>query len=185
MFDILEAAGIPIFRSVNRLARAMRILADYRRASTRNMDKPLQVAPNIPKDIGSGALDEYSSKRLLQAYGIPVSEDRMFAAVPIDGAAAQSCKFPAVLKIVSRDISHKSDIGGVALNLRSPDELRQASETMLQRVRAAAPTARLEHLMVSPMIREGWWGAGQYRCPVRIRSSSRQIYGLNNVRDSL
>jgi acyl-CoA synthetase (NDP forming) len=155
MFDILESAGIPIFRSVNRLARAMRILADYRRASTRNMDKPLQVAPNIPKDIGSGALDEYSSKRLLQAYGIPVSEDRMFAAAPIDGAAAQSCEFPAVLKIVSRDISHKSDIGGVALNLRSPNELRQASETMLQRVRAAAPTATLEHLMVSPMIREG------------------------------
>lgn len=155
MFDILEAAGIPIFRSVNRLARAMRILADYRRASTRNMDKPLQVVPNISKDFGSGALDEYSSKRLLQAYGIPVSEDRMFAAAPIDGAAAQSCEFPAVLKIVSRDISHKSDIGGVALNLRSADELSRASETMLQRVRAAAPKAKLEHLMVSPMIRDG------------------------------
>lgn len=155
MFSILESAGIPIFRSVNRLARAMRVLADYRQTATKNIDKPVPVAPNIPIDLGSGALDEYSSKRLLQAYGIPVTEDRMFPPIPIEVASAQSCVFPAVLKIVSRDISHKSDIGGVTLNLRSADELSRASETMLQRVRAAAPKAKLEHLMVSPMIRNG------------------------------
>jgi acyl-CoA synthetase (NDP forming) len=155
MFSILESAGIPIFRSVNRLARAMRVLADYRRASTKNMDKPAPVAAHIPMDIGSGVLDEYSSKQLLQAYGVPVTEDRMFPPTPIAVVSAQSCEFPAVLKIVSRDISHKSDIGGVTLNLSSADELSRASETMLQRVRAAAPKAKLEHLMVSPMIRDG------------------------------
>jgi acetyltransferase len=155
MFSILESAGIPIFRSVNRLARAMRVLADFRRASTKNMDKSVPVAPHISMDLGSGTLDEYSSKRLLQAYGVPVTEDRMFPPTPIEAVSAQSCEFPAVLKIVSRDISHKSDIGGVTLNLRSADELSRVSETMLQRVRTAAPKAKLEHLMVSPMIRDG------------------------------
>jgi len=157
MFDILEQAGIPIIRSVNRIARAMSMLADYAQARQRSAARvDEQVAPaavSLPQE--AGGLDERDSKNLLRACGVPVTEDRMFPAAPIAVSQAAGLAFPVVLKVVSRDIAHKSDVGGVRLGIAGAEELAAASAQMLAAIRERVPGAKLTGLMVSPMVRGG------------------------------
>ncbi len=100
-------------------------------------------------------LTEPESKAILAAYGIPVVETRI-AREPRDlGAAASDIGYPVALKILSPDITHKSDVGGVALNIESAEELQRAAAAMLQRCRESSPAARLEGFTVQKMIRRG------------------------------
>src|SRR3546814_1170128 len=69
------------------------------------------------------------------------------------GAAAARIGGPVALKILSRDITHKSDIGGVMLDLEGREVVQQAAEAMLSRVAAAAPEARLQGFTVQAMCR--------------------------------
>jgi acetate---CoA ligase (ADP-forming) len=157
MFEILGGARIPIIRSVNRVAKAMRMLADHAQALQRakNVEQVAHVAPGAyPLPPATGPLDERESKEVLRAFGIPVTDDCLLPAEPL-GTARASFSYPVALKIVSRDIAHKSDVGGVRLNIETEDALRTAVDEMLQGVRGAAPRARLAGMLVSPMIRDG------------------------------
>ena len=110
---ILKKAGIPVTRSVKRLARSMQVLADFHDAKQRRPE-PI-TGPAIPANVldgWSGTMNEHAAKLLLKACGIPVSDDILFPPAPISAHLAQACRFPAALKIVSADIAHKSDIGG-------------------------------------------------------------------------
>lgn len=155
MFAILKEAQIPVTRSVRRLARAMQLLAEVHDLRHRETEAVAEAPPLPVPPARSGALDERSSKQWLQACGIPVSEDLLYPPAPISEHLARACRFPVALKILSADISHKSDVGGVALNLRTPAELAAASVTMLDAVSAAAPAAQLQGLLASPMISDG------------------------------
>jgi acetyltransferase len=70
-------------------------------------------------------------------------------------AAARKLGFPVVLKLASPDIPHKSDVGGVALNLQAEAEVRQAFERILAQARAARPQARVDGVTVQPMLAQG------------------------------
>lgn len=157
MFDILEQAQIPILRSVNRVARAMGMLADYAQARQRGTARVDDVGMPAAVDLAEaeGALDENDSKNLLRAYGVPVTQDRLLPAVPVTAADATGLEFPVVLKVVSREISHKSDVGGVRVGIANAAELAAASAEMLAAVRARAPQAGIAGLLVSPMVRGG------------------------------
>ncbi|HVS75942.1 MAG TPA: bifunctional acetate--CoA ligase family protein/GNAT family N-acetyltransferase [Steroidobacteraceae bacterium] len=100
-------------------------------------------------------LTEPESKAILAAYGIPVVETRIVRDEEGLGAAAREIGYPVALKILSPDISHKSDVGGVALNIDSGGELEHAAATMLQRCRAGSPAARIEGFTVQKMVRRG------------------------------
>ena len=102
---------------------------------------------------GQSLLSESQAKNLLAAYGVPVVATHVVSNVDAADKAARQLGFPAVLKILSPDISHKSDVGGVALNLPSSKALRAAAQHMLQRVRESAPEARLEGFTVQAMVR--------------------------------
>ena len=104
---------------------------------------------------GRALLSEPESKQLLAAYGIPVVATRIVRDSAELGAAAEAIGYPVALKILSPDISHKSDVGGVALDIASPAELKQAAQTMLARCRTLRPLARLEGFTVQQMIRRG------------------------------
>ncbi len=104
---------------------------------------------------GRMLLTEPESKQLLAAYGIPVVVTRIVRETAGLGAAALGIGFPVALKILSPDISHKSDVGGVALDIATPGELEQAAQTMLARCRLLRPQARLEGFTVQQMIRRG------------------------------
>ncbi len=71
------------------------------------------------KDARGAALDEVSSKKLLKAYGIPVSKEAIARTSSEAAKIAKQIGFPVVAKVVSAEILHKSDVGGVVLNLNS------------------------------------------------------------------
>ncbi len=87
--------------------------------------------------------------------GIPVSPWRLASDVQAAVQAADTLGYPVVLKIVSPDIAHKSDVGGVQLGLADADAVRSAFEAMLAGVRQAAPAARLDGVLVMPMAPAG------------------------------
>jgi acetyltransferase len=102
---------------------------------------------------GRTLLTEPESKELLAAYGIPVVAARIVPDTAALAAAAAGIGYPVALKILSPDISHKSDVGGVALDIPGPGELERAAQTMLARVRSQWPQARLAGFTVQQMIR--------------------------------
>ena len=104
---------------------------------------------------GSGTLNERESKQVLAAAGLQVLEE--YVAISADDAvqAAERIGYPVVLKVVSADLLHKSDVGGVALNLSNADEVRASFEGIMASVKRAAPTARVDGVLVAPMIRDG------------------------------
>jgi len=125
---------------------------------------PSGMKPDVPavralvaKALAAGRtiLTESESKEILAAYGIPVVETRTAHEVSELGPLAAAIGFPVALKILSPDITHKSDVGGVALNLTSPGDLERAARAMLARCRELQPKARLEGFTVQKMIRRG------------------------------
>jgi len=98
-------------------------------------------------------LSEAESKQVLAAYGIPVVKTRFAESVDAAVRAARDLGFPAALKIVSPDIAHKSEVGGVALELETAEELRAAAERMLRRIARTRPDATIEGFTVQPMVR--------------------------------
>lgn len=104
---------------------------------------------------GQPVLTELEAKNVLMAYGIPVAET-VFCSNPesVASAASKILKHnrACVVKIHSEDISHKSDVGGVRLNLMSGDEAREAARSMAAEIARVRPDARLEGWVVEPMI---------------------------------
>jgi acyl-CoA synthetase (NDP forming) len=103
------------------------------------------------KKDGRTVLTEIESKQVLAAAGIPVAEAHL-ATTPEDAAkAAKKVGFPVVIKVVSPDITHKSDVGGVRIGLQSTKEVIAAFEGMLDAVREAQPKARIDGVAVQHM----------------------------------
>jgi acyl-CoA synthetase (NDP forming) len=145
-------------RSVNRVAKAMSMLADYahaRQRSTQTGAVAAAPAQAVVLAAASGVLDEHESKEVLRAFDIPVTADRLLPAEPVTPKNVEGLFFPVALKVVSRDIAHKSDIGGVRLDIADAAQLIAASAEMLKSVHRSAPQAALSGLLVSPMISDG------------------------------
>ena len=153
--DILEKAGIPILPSPTRVAKAMKVLSDYQGARRKKQPGVAQAKTFPAKRYAPGTLSEHAGKEILQAWGIPVTTDRLLPAAVVNAEDVVGASFPVALKIVSRDVPHKSEIGGVHLNIRNAAELAAASRDMLDRVQRGAPAARVDGLLVSEMISDG------------------------------
>lgn len=93
-------------------------------------------------------LTEPDAITLIEKYNIPYAAHIMAASPGEAAKAASSIGFPVVLKIVSPDVPHKSDAGGVVVNLSDEDAVRQAYSQMIDRVQSAAPNAKLEGALV-------------------------------------
>jgi len=104
---------------------------------------------------GRTLLTEVESKQLLHEAGIAVTESRLAIDADEAAAAASDIGFPVVLKVVSADIAHKSDVGGVALDLRDEEAVRAAYDSMMGAVREAAPSAKVEGVAVQLMAKPG------------------------------
>ncbi len=102
---------------------------------------------------GRTTLSEPEAKDVLRAYGFPVVDSRVAADPAEAGRLARDMGAgPFALKIFSPDISHKTDVGGVALNLTGPDEVEAAARVMLDSVARLAPQARTNGFILQPMI---------------------------------
>ena len=110
-----------------------------------------QTAPNKLQNIQT----EAQAKQLLAQHGIPVLQERVCASSQEAIAAAQALGFPVVVKILSPDIQHKTEIGGVLLNLTTEKAVSDAFDVVTQRARSAQPGARIEGVLVSQMAGAG------------------------------
>src|SRR3990172_1925224 len=104
---------------------------------------------------GRVILTEVESKEALAEAGVPVTASRLARTRDEAVAAAREAGFPAVLKIVSPQITHKSDVGGVKLNLNSPEEVASAFDEIVAAARRAAPDAAIEGASVQKMAPAG------------------------------
>ena len=162
---IFEDAGVANYATPEEAVRAFAMLATYRRNQTLLLEAPT-ASENGPPDIataratiqaalaeGRDMLDELEAKAVLKAYGIPtVSTVAVGPTAGAAGTAGRQLGYPVALKILSPDISHKSDVGGVRLNLRDENELRHAADEMLARVRELRPPARITGFTVQTMV---------------------------------
>ena len=159
------AAGVPTYETPERAALAFQHLVQYRRNQEALMQPVPARADGPAPDVaaaralldgvlalGRHALDEVEAKALLAAYGVPVVDTRVVADAEAAVAAADRIGYPVVLKILSPQISHKSDVGGVALGLGSAAALRDAAAAMLARVRTLRPDAELAGFTVQAMV---------------------------------
>lgn len=165
---IFEEAGVANYATPEEAVRAFAMLATYRANQNLLLQVPT-VSENgspdlaaaraiIEKELAEGRdmLDELEAKAMLTAYGIPVV--RTVAVGPTKDealAAARDVGFPVALKILSPNISHKSDVGGVRLNLRDEDSPCRAVADMLVRVREAQITGfTVQQMAVCPLAHE-------------------------------
>jgi acetyltransferase len=96
-------------------------------------------------------LDADATCELMQAYGIPTVTTRQVTSLDSALIAAAEIGYPVVLKVISSQILHKSDVGGVALNLRSDDELRAAEQSMRTQISRLLPHAQISGFTVQSM----------------------------------
>jgi acyl-CoA synthetase (NDP forming) len=104
---------------------------------------------------GRKILTEVESKQLLEEAGIPIVRARLATSRDAAVQAARDVGFPAVLKVVSPQITHKSDVGGVKLDLKSPEEVAAAFDEIMAAARRAAPDAAIDGVSVQQMARPG------------------------------
>jgi acetate---CoA ligase (ADP-forming) len=93
---------------------------------------------------------------VLEHFGIPVAQSLHAATIEEVQAAADKIGYPVAIKVIAEEISHKSDVGGVELNLRNHQSLTSAYEEMMARVRLAYPHVMPKGVLVQPMIAGGW-----------------------------
>ncbi|HVY85482.1 MAG TPA: bifunctional acetate--CoA ligase family protein/GNAT family N-acetyltransferase [Caulobacterales bacterium] len=161
----LSEAGIPNYETPEEAVRAFMQLAEYARNQEALLETPpaSAVVPQTAREearaiiagvIGEGRslLTEFEAKRVLALYGVPVVET-VIVKTP-DEAADRATRMhePFALKILSPDITHKTDVGGVALNLESAEAVRTAAEHMLTTVSKAVPAAHIDGFTLQPMI---------------------------------
>lgn len=115
------------------------------------------AAPVLPATaaLPAGTLDEAVARRLLEAHGIPFAPQRAVTTAQDAVAAGRDLGYPAVMKVLSPDIAHKSEVSGVLLGLAGDEQMDAGWTQLMARVRAAAPAARIEGAIVSPMISGG------------------------------
>ena len=151
----LEDAGVAVFadptRAVRAVASAAR-MATRRRRLHRPSASRIATAARLPMDR---ALTEHEAKALLSAAGIPVLSEMICLTVAEAVEAAKGMGFPVVVKIVSPDIAHKTEIGGVIVNLPDADAVAAAVDTVFARAAASVPGARIDGALVAPMVRGG------------------------------
>jgi acetyltransferase len=105
------------------------------------------------KGANAAALDEVASKKLLRAYGIPVSKEEIAQTAAEAVKIAKKIGFPVVAKVVSADILHKSDIGGVVLNLNSAAEVKKAFNDITARVKRLKNKPKLEGILIAQQVK--------------------------------
>ncbi len=139
-------------RGLQALGKAMWWSERFRRAQAQQASAPQEALP-APSMSGAavGIWSESQVRPLLEEYGIPVVPARLVTRADQAVEAAREVGYPVALKVASPDIVHKSDIGGVRLNLQNEREVREAFQQIIQAAGSTNPAARLEGVLVSPM----------------------------------
>jgi acetyltransferase len=161
----LAAAHVPVFETPERAVHAFMYLVRYRQSQELLLETPSSMPASARDDVERAqgyikqALQDWREwlnplevAGFLACYGIPFVRTEAAPDAKCAAEIATRIKRPVALKIQSRDIIHKSDVGGVALNLTTPEEVEKAARQIIQNVSSARPQARLEGFTVQEMI---------------------------------
>ena len=149
--DILQKAGVPLLPSGRYGCRILKQVLDF--ANFEYQDTEAAV-PERTHGSSQG-LSEYESLNYLKAHGVAIPPQAVAATADEAVKAAGNLGYPLSVKIHSADIQHKSDVGGVKLNIRDEAELRLAFDTVMDNCRKNAPDAKLEGVLLKPMLKAG------------------------------
>jgi acyl-CoA synthetase (NDP forming) len=160
----LHAVGVPAFIFPESAARALAALCRYQEW----LGRPAAPITPLPVDRGRAVaviararaagrvhLEQSEALELFTAYGIPTATARIARSAMEAAGVASELGFPVVMKVVSADIDHKSDVGGVTLGIEDADAVRVAYDAMIREVGRRAPDAKLDGVLVQRMVRGG------------------------------
>jgi acyl-CoA synthetase (NDP forming) len=153
----LREAGVPLMEGAECATATIRYLAEYFEfQKNRQAIAPKQVqTPLQPVKLSSGILGAEAAFHLFEQFAIPIAATVLARSADEAATAADKVGYPVVLKIESAQITHKSDVGGVALRLSNAAEVREAYTRIQTEVRKRAPSATIEGVVVQRMAGEG------------------------------
>jgi acetate---CoA ligase (ADP-forming) len=151
--DELEADGWVVHEDPTRAVTAIDAMGRFGTGfAVKAADPPPTIPPVM---LPAATLSEAEAKRLLAKAGIESAPEVACSTADEAAAVAQRFGFPVVMKILSPDIVHKSEIGGVLLDVSDPDAVRSGFPVLLERARTAAPDARIEGVLVAKQLKGG------------------------------
>jgi acetyltransferase len=179
-----EREGVPNYETPDAAVDAFMMMFEHQA----NQHALMQTPPSVPEAFYCDTkrvreilletlkdqreiLTEAEAKEVLKAYGIPVVETRVARTVDQAVELARVIGYPVALKVLSPEITHKSDVGGVQLNIESESQLRAAADGMLMRIKQLQPTSELIGFTVQQMVRR----PGAYE--LIVGSTSDPIFG--------
>ncbi|MBN1940933.1 MAG: bifunctional acetate--CoA ligase family protein/GNAT family N-acetyltransferase, partial [Candidatus Diapherotrites archaeon] len=166
--EILRKKDVPVYRTPEEAVRVFSYMNAYRENIRNLYETPCEISTGYEPRTGKSkkiiksylykknfVLTEIDSKKILEDYGMPVNTT-LFARSPKDAIAkAKKIGFPVALKIVSSDITHKTDAKAVALNIASEKQLRKAYAQIMLNAKKANPKARIQGVSVQEMVDAG------------------------------
>jgi acetate---CoA ligase (ADP-forming) len=147
---LLHKKGIPVYPAPERGLKALYQLFRFDKEPP-----PTEVPQSAPPHHALKLMPVEKAVALLKKYKIPAVDASFAASARKAVLLAKKFGGPVAMKIASADVSHKSDVGGVLLNLAKQKEVREAFESILKDVKKKAPKARIEGVTVSPMAKPG------------------------------
>ncbi len=193
--EMMRATHVPEYRFPEAAASALGVLSQRADILARLDEEPVKPAGINKAAAGKAAaaavsdqfMDQDSANQILSAYKIPTVLPVSAADGKSAAAAARKMGFPVVLKLASPDISHKTDVGGVLLDLKNEKDVQEGFDLVFERARAARPQARLEGVHVQRMLPPGQEViVGMVRDPqfgpmVMFGSGGVEVEGLKDV----
>lgn len=151
--DQLAAGGVPVFTDIGRAVQALAPFCQWLagRDGVRRWAKLRREERVDQKEFTVAGLNEYETKRLLGEFGVPAVAEAPAADADAAVAAAAAIGYPVVLKVLSADIAHKTEAGGVRLNLSNEEHVRVAFGEIIASARRYAPKARIDGVLVQAM----------------------------------
>ncbi len=152
---------IAVMQGLDRAVGAIKSLIEYARlpkhvpeiASPSTASARAMLERTLKSAKGATALDEVASKTLLKAYGIPVSKEAIAQTSSEAVKIAKQIGFPVVAKVVSAEVLHKSDVGGVVLNLNSAADVRKAFEQITARMKKLKNKPKIDGILIAQQVK--------------------------------
>jgi len=152
----LAKSGVVVLPGLTHAAVAMRRLLDYSRFKLApDADTSSLPTHDLSAHLKAPALSEADSKALLRAAGIALPDEVLVSERDALDAAIARVGFPLVMKIQSPDIAHKSEVGGVRVNITSKGEAFSAYRDLLESAQKLRPNAKIQGVLVGPMAKKG------------------------------
>lgn len=145
--------GVPVLPPPVYAFKLLRHLADF--IAYEPETKTMELAVGHPKSEETQALSEHESKQELKVYGVPVPDEVIVTSKEEAAQFAKNHPGPLVMKVESADILHKSDVGGVKLNVCGPEAAEKAYEEIMESVTAKRPDAHINGILTVPMLDAG------------------------------